>query len=594
MVPKLPRLLIVILVASASVASAQAPPDSVADLSIEALEARVKAAYQIDDLENLTVATGTVAQWVESRSDEQLDALTEGQLAWLVKALTLFNYKIPNGWAVTWRGTIQAPRAGEYTFSACPIDVNSDFPKDGVYRQSMTVAVDGNQVVDVGPERWQSRGGAARLEAGEPVPIEVTYRYVFSGKESFLLKAPSVTLAWEGPGVSRSIVPSSALRVPDGTTNGLLAGYRRIDGEAEDAIGTIIEPTVDRLWLQKENLYCVNLTTQKKLIDRLWSKLTDESYLTACEAAPAGEGRTHLLVQKPNLASYLTSAQRSDFLTLLTERAGLLDALTFDDASGLYMRFRHGAETPAIEFLGAWMQQHPDLEPKIAEDYYGANRTRIRDLVIQIVFQDGQAFDALVDYVETPEGECSLPAAYTIAAGQIPRFGIEGWIEHLDEKLADEALTGDKRVNWLLARAHAEEIRWGPTQRHFYQPDNTFRGRGWIDEARLVAESDHAVFRANLESVARLVGNSQLVEANARLAELGELLSDESLKQRSNEIAESIQEIVARRRDQVEQHRAEARQSYIREVNRRLESAQARGDSALVEALQQALPRAEE
>ena len=64
------------------------------------------------------------------------------------------------------------------------------------------------------------------------------------------------------------------------------------------------------------------------------------------------------------------------------------------------------------------------------------------------------------------------------------------WIERLEARLADESLTGDRRVNWLLARAQAEEIRRGRPHEHYLTVERPLAGRAWIEEATLVAESE--------------------------------------------------------------------------------------------------------
>jgi hypothetical protein len=50
-----------------------------------------------------------------------------------------------------------------------------------------------------------------------------------------------------------------------------------------------------------------------------------------------------------------------------------------------------------------------------------------------------------------PDGRCSLPVAYALAASYLGRRRLSDWTAFLDAKLADPALTGDLRVNWLPA-----------------------------------------------------------------------------------------------------------------------------------------------
>ncbi len=62
------------------------------------------------------------------------------------------------------------------------------------------------------------------------------------------------------------------------------------------------------------------------------------------------------------------------------------------------------------------------------------------------------------DFLQLPDGRCSLPVAYTLTYIYLGRGKLKDWLGVLDAKLADPALTGNLRVNWLLARAQAQEF----------------------------------------------------------------------------------------------------------------------------------------
>ena len=125
------------------------------------------------------------------------------------------------------------------------------------------------------------------------------------------------------------------------------------------------------------------------------------------------------------------------------------------------------------------------------------------------------------DYLILPDGQCVLGVAYTLAYGYWVGGRIEQWVDRLEARLADEQLTGDRRVNWLLARAQAEEIRRSPPYEHWLTVDRFLAGRGWIEEACLVAQSEPVRLRAYRELAARLTAEERLDAAQRMLDRRG-------------------------------------------------------------------------
>ena len=121
------------------------------------------------------------------------------------------------------------------------------------------------------------------------------------------------------------------------------------------------------------------------------------------------------------------------------------------------------------------------------------------------------------EYLQMPDGRCVLPVAYMLAYGHWMDKRIGQWIEKLEARLDDEQLTGDRRVNWLIARAQAEEIRRSTPGRDDRTIDRFLAGRGWLEEATLVAESEPVRLRAYQELAARFTAQEQLDAARAIL-----------------------------------------------------------------------------
>jgi hypothetical protein len=116
----------------------------------------------------------------------------------------------PDTFSVRWRGQVQAPATGSYTFST-----DSD---DGV-----RLWVNGQLLIDhltpQGEEEWS---GSINLEGGKKYDIRLDY---FDRYGEAVAK-----LSWTGPAIAKQIIPQSALFStapisPPDTQNGLLATY---------------------------------------------------------------------------------------------------------------------------------------------------------------------------------------------------------------------------------------------------------------------------------------------------------------------------------------------------------------------------------
>ena len=182
--------------------------------------------------------------------------------------------------------------------------------------------------------------------------------------------------------------------------------------------------------------------------------------------------------------------------------------------ANLYSRCRIGAPDQSVQVVGLWAQAHADDAPVLSVDYFLTNRGVYRELARKMGSQYPPHLQALEqEYLVLADGRCSLPVAYACAYGYWDQGRIEQWIDQLEARLANEELTGDTRVNWLLARAQAEEIRTSPAYQHWFTQDRFVAGRGWIEEATLVAQTEPARLRAFQELAARLTVDERLAAA---------------------------------------------------------------------------------
>ena len=88
------------------------------------------------------------------------------------------------------------------------------------------------------------------MKAGEKTPLRVEFSYRCS-TPSIPWRFPAIArLSWQGPGVTKQLVPSSVLYSAEGAEAGLTAEYRwGADGRQESLVCT--EPTIDHVWVDK-------------------------------------------------------------------------------------------------------------------------------------------------------------------------------------------------------------------------------------------------------------------------------------------------------------------------------------------------------
>lgn len=555
-----------------------------------------------DQIERLPTIAKLVAEWVEAQPD--LSEMTLHQLYWCCQRISK-----PRDWtrsfSVKWRGLLEVPRTGEYEFFASPYDINYEQPGE-FNKQSMMVEVDGQTVVDAKLGAWQVNSAPIQLTEGARVPFCAEYDFVISIDAAKTIshplqtdRSPSAILYWKGPGFAKAVIPASAFFRESGVGSGIQAKYTvrfragRILRE-EKVIKEIseerIEPSIDCVWIGGRHFLCDYPEIEQRLFDEYWARVSDPDYWEACnqvainppdipikEDSLAGrEKRPHRLLMHLTASSLLTSGQRAEFLATLLNYRAIIKNMSMAKAYSVYTRYWHGAPDEAIAFLGTWMQLHPNEPPRLSgtsKGFYQNNRWKYRQITIPTVMQYPEHFRVLLEeYLEMPDGGCCLPVAYSLGYGHLVQGKMQEWIELLDAKLEDELLIGDRRVNWLLARAHAEEIRRSPPSHYYTGRERISAGNDWIVEASLVAETPETQLRISMEQIARLTAQQQWDSAREAIESVS---TDESEKWNTQLV--KLQEQAAKR---AVKQKEEAQEAYLSELKRRKEKANDKGNTA--------------
>jgi hypothetical protein len=567
-------------------------------LSFEQLKAR--CALQAAAGQDQDAPAELVEEWVNAIG---LEKLSVDELAWC------YRQSLPNDvdrkeFTVTWSGVLTPPHNGKYTFSVSPINVNSLGHEQ--VRHLIKVSVAGQSVLETPAKpagkqesqdhvptqagmpviaEWKPEGRPVSLVADKPVPVQVEMKY--SCNEVAERNPASAILFWEGPGINRQLVPTKVLAGPEGKTK-LRAEYRWPVG-AEERFVVEESDNIDFLVDNPANIAPQNPKFVEKLADRLCSLATSKHYLDECAA-----GKTqHVFLCDDAIAAGLSAASRERFLEVLSAHEGVLNSLPAEQVVTLYEGFRFGNEEHALDVVGQWMQAHADITPEITLDFFRVNRQPYWELGQLLGGQFPEHVKLLQErYLVLEDGRCVLPAAYTLSYATLaqdvtrpsvfdprrqtlPATVSGNWNDVLAAELADDEVSGDLRVNWLLARAQAKEAIPDPVVDHPSGREQLFAGKEWLTEARLIAESEAIQQRLGYEEIARLAAYRMWKEAS----EVGEShLSPTEVAS----LQKTLSQLETRADSLIVAEQRRSLDSQLEEFERRRQEAVARSDDAAV------------
>lgn len=456
-----------------------------------------------------------VLAWVGNRDIRSLADVDAA--GWLFQQVHIIDREetAAREFSVRWTGAVQAPADGEYTFSICPINLNFEH-FDMFRRQTTAVWIDNQKILDSTKDGWTFKGDPVSLKAGQKTPIRVELSYNCSSREVFEERPAVAMLMWEASGMQRRVVPASALSPGEGEGNGLQAEYRLVENGQPRAV-TRIDPQINYIWYHGSYVVPTHAELRSRLAGELWAYLVDPATLAAWETEGKARQSDWMGAWWAFLES-LSTARQKEWVEQLLAHPALVEQCPARTAANLYRRCRIGAPDEAITLLSQWARSHPDAESVFAAEYYKTNRDLFRDLSGRIVWDYPPHLEALeTRSLELPDGRCCLPVAYTLAYGYWVQGRIRAWIDKLEARLNDETLTGDRRVNWLLARAQAEEIRRSQPGRQWLTVERLLAGEHWLQEACLVAQSEPVRLRAYKELATRLAAEERLDRARKML-----------------------------------------------------------------------------
>lgn len=513
-----------------------------------------------------------VAGWIEEVGVERLSV---EMTRWCLEHV-LPQMEQRNAFEVTWVGQITPPASGSYKFSTSPINVNKNLQGNEVVEHSISVQINGNEVLAAGPQNWDFEGDAVELDSSRAASIAVKVSY--RSTDNRYGDSPHAMLYWEGPGITRTIVPSTVFQIPNGSENGLHATYSWTEN-SQPKEHTQTDSNLEFAWATCRNVAPHNSRLVDTLSDRLFEHCTDESYISSL-LLPGNERPSHEHVYFRNYfgSEYLSCAQRGQFSTLLLENPDLILLANEIQLVRLYHSLRFGDTDKALDLVATWLQSKTLGEVQLGGNFFDANRRFYRTLALYLTVRTpGQAEHLQERYLELENGSCCVPVAYILGFAHLINNRIDEWVAFLDEKLSDEFLSGDTRATWLMARAQAAELRRSPGGREYQDEGQLLAGFDWLTEAQLVAEDISLQNRVVQEKVAQLVAIDQWDEADGILEGRSGMESWQS----------RIAELKTQSEDSAIARQAQIDNKYLNQLRSRKEKASARGATAEAERLEQ-------
>jgi hypothetical protein len=532
-----------------------------------------------------TIGGGNILMldWINGND---LSLVSVPDLEWLCTTLSQSRASNNRELWVTWTGSIRAPRNGQYVLSTSPLNVNLE-SRDAYYHTTTKIMVDGQVVLDT--NAGSPVGNPITLSADHASELRIEFHHDHGGRSAWKLHfqhPPIAMLYWQGEGLQKQLVPASALSPPQGTegaTEGLLGEYKfRLPRQEELITNTIVDPQIDFVWTTG-HAFTKNeppvVAATNKVVAQVVTRYCTQSYMQA-RSSQLQERQFKKLPDWLRMSELMTSAQRKQVLQAWSGSEGLLWEMSEAQMINTYLMFRAGAEKEAVDFLGKWMQHQAPAEPRFAADFVTSNRKRLLELGSEFLTFEYPAGRQQMEegYLEYPDGKCCLYAAYTLAYAYAYAGQLDAWIEKLTARLNNESLVGEKRVDWLIARAHAEEIRGSKPEPYKMLQERPLAGWVWLDEASLYAKEEATALRVVLEKLTRLASVDPKGKAMDLLAQARDKYTSTDAEQLLADYEEDILD-AAEEFDAAPARQAEAAiAAHYAELERRMEEAAATED----------------
>lgn len=476
-----------------------------------------------DDSNPHFVRREIVARWAKAHAPAELEPEA---VEWALMQMLpeyLGDYP-PEKIEAIWEAQLTPPANGEYTLSISPQNLTNTREEgtDQYFRLWTKVEVDGKTVLDSGPGKRMETGQPIQLQQDAPVSLRYTLRYESLGYSPL---PAAGQLYWSGPGMTKQIVAPDHFRTPDNPQPGVSLQVTHVDKFGTHSCAMTVN-AIDQI-LGKHAIVEYEQVLNDYIESRV-NHLLSDSYLRQREThADGSQLEPHPLLAIPDyrgVMSKCSSELRQLVARTLAAEPKHVAAVDVWNMVYFYDTVRFGAEQAAVDLLATWLNAHANRYSEMTtsrNEYFEANIKPFRHLLIPMVIEHPASADWLENnHLVLEDGTCSIPTATVLTYINVVNLRLPLWIAKLDHRLEDEALTGEKRVNWLIARALAEELRYSPP--NFVQFAGYIKldaGLPWFNQAIEAAESQATKDRVVREIAARFAALGRLNFAAEAISE---------------------------------------------------------------------------
>lgn len=463
-----------------------------------------------------------------------------------------------------WSGTITPPRAGDYVFRQRRVYKGDD--------ARLRLSINGKIVLNSQQgEADVYQSAPIRIGAGQELVLECELTHE-TPRITNCASAPMALITWEGPTGGERLIPATAFQHRNGEdfeTPGLLGQYFA-DPAFSDLTQTRTDASLDLIWSWPPVAPLETIASRDVLNELIKRTLDAASLRSFAETGDAVNSDFNLVLWR--IAYRMTGAERQRLVDALRGDSTALSSLSPAAMSRLARAFYMLPSGNQIDLIGEWSlartqpRTQPGWFPGWGKGSYQRRNTGYYRMIGQVlqgpyVELGSRLCDA---YLVRDDGSCNLPIAYVAAYAPGRHSGELLIDDRVREQLANESLTGDQRVTWLIAQAFLAEVPSKTGGR-----PNPGAGTPWLVEATLVAESDATRLWAKQEMIARRVANGDYTIARDELNEARDSATDDVRRQEIDGWLAGIDLTVQMVAAQAEEQRVKGEQSYLNELERR-------------------------
>lgn len=498
--------------------------------------------------------------------------------------------------SVRWSGTLSPPADGEYVLRQVRQYSGND--------SHLVVRVAGETVLDStdanqGDARFVSK--PLSLAASQPVAVEVSMVHQ-SGAADPREGSPMAILTWERQGGEATIIPTTAFKPPQGIAGPKdhgLKGEFFAGSNFEDLKASRIDPAVACSWARRP-MAPVHAEHVEQVLTAIRTELLDADFRSLTTPP---ENQKFLADELGGVLHFLTATDRYRFVQQFGKAPEALAVMSPHGMADLLQAVYMLPGDSSSRLLGEWSMSRPQpvCQPGLIvgtgeETYRHKNLEPYR--LMGMCFQGPywSRLEPLWDkYGVGPQQECNLPVAYLAAFAtahaaqqdaRSRRTGRATWLDsRIQQQWEDNALPGDAKVTWLIARAYAAEAT--PSGR-----PNLSKGLEFLQEAMMTADNDEYRFWALEEIAARQISLASVSQLDQLLEQWGARFRDPDKRSQLAKWQKQAAELQAAYEARAELQRRKSDNQVLTELKRRHERALGRGDEARAARYQQLIESA--